>query len=169
MDFNTVLDFCSQIKNKYEIKPLFIEVYRKNRETAIYSLILLYSSRISGSGSAFRIAIQYLIDIEDYEAINIVAEFLDYLGRWDELVAIMAKNTKTFDIGMEVLKEQFARDLKAMKSGKPVSRMARWIPSIRINNNPMANQIAEALGYTPSDYHEIVVDLRSCIERPRHS
>lgn len=29
------------------------------------------------------------------------------------------------DIGMKVLKEQFAQDLKAMKSGKTVSRMAR--------------------------------------------
>lgn len=91
MDFSTVLDFCTQIKNKAAIKPLFVEVYRKNRETALYSLILLYSSRLSGSDSAFRIVIQYLIDIEDYEAINIVAEFLGYLGRWDELVAIMAK------------------------------------------------------------------------------
>ena len=169
MDFSTILDFCTQIKNKAAIKPLFVEVYRKNRETALYSLILLCSSRLSGSDSAFRIVIQYLIDIEDYEAINIVAEFLGYLGRWDELIAIMAKNIKTFDIGMGILKEQFAQDLKAMKSGKPVSRMARWIPSISVNNNPMANQIAEALGYTPSDYHEIVVELRSCIGRPSHS
>lgn len=126
----------------------------------------MYSSRLSGSASAFRIAIQYLVDIEDYKAINTIVEFLGYLDRWDELVAIMAKNTKTFDIGIKVLKEQFAQDLRAMKSGKPVSRMARWIPGISINNNPMANQIAEALGYTPSDYYEIVVKLRSCIERP---
>ena len=169
MNFSTVLDFCTQIKNKGVAKHLFIEAYRKNRETALYSLILLYSSRLSGSASAFRIAIQYLIDIEDYKAINTIVEFLVYLDRWDELVAIMAKNTKTFDIGIEVLKEQFAQDLKAMKSGKPVSRMARWVPGISINNNPMANQIAEALGYTPSDYYEVVVELRSCIERPNHS
>ena len=150
------------------MNSLFVKAYKKNRETALYNLMLLYSSRlrIRGSGDTFRFAIQYLIDIEDYEAINIIAEFLDYLGRWDELVAIMAKNTKTFDIGIEVLKEQFARDLKAMKSGKPVSRMARWIPSVSINNNPMANQIAEALGYNPGEYHEIVVELRSCIGRP---
>ena len=153
------------------MNSLFVKAYKKNRETALYNLMLLYSSRlrIRGSGDTFRFAIQYLIDIEDYEAINIIAEFLDYLGRWDELVAIMAKNTKTFDIGIEVLKEQFARDLKAMKSGKPVSRMARWIPSVSINNNPMANQIAEALGYSPSDYHKIVEELRSCIGRPSHS
>ena len=164
MNFITVLDFCTQIKNK----GLFIEAYRKNRETALYSLILLYSSRLSGSASTFRIAIKYLIDIE-YKAINTIVEFLGYLERWDELVAIMAKNTKTFDIGIKVLKEQFAQDLKAMKSGKPVSRMARWIPGISINNNPMANQIAEALGYTPNDYHLIVDELRSCIGRPNHS
>ena len=153
------------------MNSLFVKAYKKNRETALCNLMLLYSSRlrIRGSGDTFRFAIQYLIDIEDYEAINIIAEFLDYLGRWDELVAIMAKNTKTFNIGIEVLKEQFARDLKAMKSGKTVSRMARWIPSVSINNNPMANQIAEALGYSPSDYHKIVEELRSCIGRPSHS
>ena len=153
------------------MNSLFVKAYKKNREAALCNLMLIYNSRlrIRGSGDTFRFAIQYLIDIEDYEAINIIAEFLDYLGRWDELVAIMAKNTKTFDIGIEILKKQFAEDLKAMKSGKPVSRMARWIPSVSINNNPMANQIAEALGYSPSDYHEIVVELRSCIGRPSHS
>ena len=166
MDFGAVLDFCKQAKKKTKIKSLFVKAYRKNREIAIYKLILLYSSRLSDSG---RICVQYLIDIEDYKAINIIAEFLGFLDRWDELVAIMAKNTKTFNIGIEVLKEQFARDLKAMKSGKTVSRMARWIPSVSINNNPMANQIAEALGYSPSDYHKIVEELRSCIGRPSHS
>ena len=153
------------------MNSLFVKAYKKNREAALCNLMLIYNSRlrIRGSGDTFRFAIQYLIDIEDYEAINIIAEFLDYLGRWDELVAIMAKNTKTFDIGIEILKKQFAEDLKAMKSGKPVSRMARWIPSVSINNNPMANQIAEALGYSPSDYHKIVEELRSCIGRPSHS
>lgn len=164
MDFSAILDFCKQAKNKAKIKSLFAKAYRKNRENALYRLILLYSNRLNDSG---RICVQYLVDIKDYEAISIIAGFLGYLGHWDELVAIMAKNTKTFDIGMEVLKEQFARDLKAMESGKTVSRMARWIPSVSINNNPMANQIAEALGYTPDDYHEIVVELRSCIERPK--
>ena len=147
------------------MNSLFVKAYKKNRETALYNLMLLYSSRlrIRGSGDTFRFAIQYLIDIEDYEAINIIAEFLDYLGRWDELVAIMAKNTKTFDIGIEVLKEQFARDLNAMETGGTASQLAKWIPSVSINNNPMAHQVAKALGYTPNDYQEIVNKLRSYI------
>lgn len=29
MNFSTVLDFCTQIKNKGVAKPLFIEAYRK--------------------------------------------------------------------------------------------------------------------------------------------
>lgn len=153
------------------MNSLFVKAYKKNREDALCNLMLIYNSRlrIRGSGDTFRFAVQYLVDIKDYEAINIIAEFLGYLGRWDELVAIMAKNTETFNIGIEVLKEQFVQDLKAMRSGKTVSRMARWIPSVSINNNPMANQIAEALGYTPSDYHKIVEELRSCIGRPSHS
>lgn len=147
------------------MNSLFVKAYKKNRETALCNLMLLYSSRlrIRGSGDTFRFAIQYLIDIEDYEAINIIAEFLDYLGRWDELVAIMAKNTKTFDIGIEVLKKQFARDLKAMETGGTASQLAKWIPSVSINNNPMAHQVAKALGYTPNDYQEIVNKLRSYI------
>lgn len=153
------------------MNSLFVKAYKKNREAALCNLMLIYNSRlrIRGSGDTFRFAIQYLIDIEDYEAINIIAEFLGYLGRWDELVAIMAKNTETFNIGIEVLKEQFVQDLNAMETGKTASQLAKWIPSVSINNNPMANQIAEALGYSPSDYHKIVEELRSCIGRPSHS
>ena len=147
-------------KNK---RALFAKAYKKNREIALCDLMLLYNSRLNGSGDTFRICVQYLVDIKDYKEINIITEFLGCLGRWGDLVAIMARNTKTFDIGIEILKEQFARDLDAMEAGEAVSQMARWIPSVSINNSPMAHQIAEALGYSPNDYHEIVTRLRSCI------
>lgn len=156
-------------KNKAATRALFAKAYKKNREIALCNLILLYNSRLlynnrlRGSGDTFRIAVQYLVDIKDYKAINIIAEFLGYLDRWDELIAIMAKNTKTFDIGVKVLKEQFVRDLKAMEASETASQMSKWIPSVSINNNPMAHQIAEALGYSPNDYREKVIKLRSYI------
>ena len=147
------------------MNSLFVKAYKKNREVALCNLMLIYNSRlrIRGSGDTFRFAVQYLVDIKDYEAINIIVKSLGCIGRWDELVAIMAKNTETFNIGIEVLKEQFVQDLNAMEAGKTASQLAKWIPSVSINNNPMAHQIAEALGYSSHDYHEIVVKLRSYI------
>lgn len=159
------MGFVNRFARKNKAKSLFVKAYKKNREIALCNLILLYNSRLrlKGSVDTFRIAVQYLVDIKDYEAINIIAGVVGYLGRWDELVAIMAKNTKTFDIGIEVLKEQFAKDLNAMEAGEPASQLAKWIPSVSINNNPMAHQIAKALGYSPNDYREIVNKLRSYI------
>ena len=169
---NANLDFYAQAgsmrQNKAAIKPLFAKAYDEDREIALRNLIHLRNIRLGGLGErdAFRIAVQYLIDAKDYKAITMIAESVGYFGRWDDLVAIMAKDTKTFDIGIEVLKEQFAEDLDAMEAGETVSLMAKWVPNVSVKNaerRHMAHRIAKALGYTPRDYRKVMVKLRSYI------
>lgn len=169
---NANLDFYAQAgsmrQNKAAIKPLFAKAYDEDREIALRNLIHLRNIRLGGLGErdAFRIAVQYLIDAKDYKAITMIAESVGYFGRWDDLVSIMAKDTKTFDIGIEVLKEQFAQDLDAMEAGETVSLMAKWVPNVSVKNaerRHMAHRIAKALGYTPRDYRKVMVKLRSYI------
>ena len=169
---NANLDFYAQAgsmrQNKAAIKPLFAKAYDEDREIALRNLIHLRNIRLGGLGErdAFRIAVQYLIDAKDYKAITMIAESVGYFGRWDDLVAIMAKDTKTFDIGIEVLKEQFVQDLDAMEAGETVSLMAKWVPNVSVKNaerRHMAHRIAKALGYTPRDYRKVMVKLRSYI------
>lgn len=169
---NANLDFYAQAgsmrQNKAAIKPLFAKAYDEDREIALRNLIHLRNIRLGGLGErdAFRIAVEYLIDAKDYKAITMIAESVGYFGRWDDLVAIMAKDTKTFDIGIEVLKEQFAQDLDAMEAGETVSLMAKWVPNVSVKNaerRHMAHRIAKALGYTPRDYRKVMVKLRSYI------
>ena len=169
---NANLDFYAQAGSmrqyKSAIKPLFAKAYDEDRELALRNLIHLRNIRLGGLGErdAFRIAVEYLIDAKDYKAITMIAEYVGYFGRWDDLVAIMAKDTKTFDIGVEVLREQFAEDLKAMAANEPVSLMAKWVPNVSVKNaerRRMAHRIAKALGYTPRDYRKMMVKLRSYI------
>lgn len=169
---NANLDFYAQAgsmrQNKAAIKPLFAKAYDEDREIALRNLIHLRNIRLGGLGErdAFRIAVEYLIDAKDYKAITMIAESVGYFGRWDDLVAIMAKDTKTFCIGIEVLKEQFAQDLDAMEAGETVSLMAKWVPNVSVKNaerRHMAHRIAKALGYTPRDYRKVMVKLRSYI------
>lgn len=169
---NANLDFYAQAGSmrqyKSAIKPLFAKAYDEDRELALRNLIHLRNIRLGGLGErdAFRIAVEYLIDAKDYKAITMIAEYVGYFGRWDDLVAIMAKDTKTFDIGIEVLREQFAEDLKAMAADEPVSLMAKWVPNVSVKNaerRRMAHRIAKALGYTPRDYRKMMVKLRSYI------
>lgn len=169
---NANLDFYAQAGSmrqyKSAIKPLFAKAYDEDRELALRNLIHLRNIRLGGLGErdAFRIAAEYLIDAKDYKAITMIAEYVGYFGRWDDLVAIMAKDTKTFDIGIGVLREQFAEDLKAMAANEPVSLMAKWVPNVSVKNaerRRMAHRIAKALGYTPRDYRKMMVKLRSYI------
>lgn len=169
---NANLDFYAQAGSmrqyKSAIKPLFAKAYDEDRELALRNLIHLRNIRLGGLGErdAFRIAVEYLIDAKDYKAITMIVEYVGYFGRWDDLVAIMAKDTKTFDIGVEVLREQFAEDLKAMAANEPVSLMAKWVPNVSVKNaerRRMAHRIAKALGYTPRDYRKMMVKLRSYI------
>ena len=170
---NANVDFYAQAgsmrQNKSLIKSLFAKAYDEDREIALRNLIHLRNIRLGGLGErdAFRIAVEYLIDAKDYKAITMIAEYVGYFGRWDDLVAIMAKDSKTFDIGISVIQAQLKDDLDAMEAGDSVSLMAKWIPNVNVKNverRKMANRIYPALGFkSPRDYRKTLVALRSYI------
>ena len=87
-----------------------------------------------------------------------VAEF----GRFDDLVDLL--DTKVKDDALLLLKKQLAEDIAAMGQGKPVSLLAKWLPSVNTSSckaRRKARMIAAAFGYTEKEYRKTLSALRA--------
>lgn len=135
-----------------DIIQLFAYAYDENKELALRNLIHLRNIRLGGLGErdAFRACLRYLFAAKDYKALDMIATYAGYFGRWDDVVDLMSLDSKSFDLGLTVLKEQFEVDKANMAKGEPISLMAKWIPNTNVHNKErreMAYKIAQGLGY----------------------
>ena len=104
-----------------------------------------------------------------YLAVNYPAIFrknLEYIvdyGRWDDLVYLLKDMPD--DIVM-IIKKQLEQDLKDMADNKPVSLMAKWLPSVNTSNYEtvkMGRYLAKELGMSEKQYRKTLSSLRRYI------
>ncbi len=87
-----------------------------------------------------------------------IAEF----GRFDDLVDLL--DTKVKDDVLMLMKQQLAEDIVAMAQAKPVSLLAKWLPSVNTSSyraRRKARMIASAFGYTEREYRKTLSALRA--------
>lgn len=102
---------------------------------------------------------------------------IPYYGRWDDLIElfdirgdVMEKVHKDAvkKAVVEVLHEQLMMDIKGMMDHKPISLMAKWIPTMSANNSrksSMSFRIAERLGFRePNLYQSTISELRGYLK-----
>ena len=95
---------------------------------------------------------------------NVVAKNVDkipFYGRWDDLFIL--KGTPAEAAMWVLLCDQLNADLRNMRAGKPISLLAKWMPSINASSKEkvkLANIIAKNFGLTPAQYRKIVSALR---------
>ncbi|MBO7697656.1 MAG: DUF2828 family protein, partial [Erysipelotrichaceae bacterium] len=104
-----------------------------------------------------------------YLAVNYPAIFrknLEYIvdyGRWDDLVYLLKDMPD--DIVL-IIKKQLEQDLKDMADNKPVSLMAKWLPSVNTSNYEtvkMGRYLAKELGMSEKQYRKTLSSLRRYI------
>lgn len=95
---------------------------------------------------------------------DIVAKNIDkipFYGRWDDLFAL--KDTPAETAMWLLLQDQLNADLGNMRTGKPISLLAKWMPSINASSKEkikLANIIAKNFGLAPAKYRKILSALR---------
>ena len=95
---------------------------------------------------------------------NVVAKNVDkipFYGRWDDLFIL--KGTPAEAAMWVLLCDQLNADLRNMRAGKPISLLAKWMPSINASSKEkvkLANIIAKNFGLAPAQYRKIVSALR---------
>ncbi len=91
-------------------------------------------------------------------------EYVAEFGRYDDLFALMG--TPCEKAMLSVVKKQFSDDLEALKEGRSVSLLAKWMPSVNASNVQMkrlGRRVAKALGLSDREYRKALSVLRAKI------
>jgi hypothetical protein len=163
-----VLDFFSKsgaLRGKtQEALRYFGKAMSENSTLALRALFYMRDVR-GGQGERdnFRAILEYLarkFPMEISRNMRYVPEF----GRWDDLYSFVGTNLQ--DLALDMLKDQFFKDLTALKSGDNVSILAKWLKSENTSSKEsrkLAKITREYFGLTPRKYRKGLSLLRDKI------
>lgn len=107
---------------------------------------------------------RYLAQTQPKIAKAIIPLIPEY-GRWDDLYAFFG--TKLQEDAVGVIAEQFTKDLLNRKNNKPISLLAKWLPSENASSKESkkrAKIIREFLSLTSRNYRKTLSDLRGYLK-----
>ena len=143
-------------KNKNRFKNALIE----NDEIALANLLYTLDIRNGkGERALFKSYFSALIEMNKDCAIQILP-YIPELGRWDYVFEGIG--TEIEETIYELVRAYFMMDIKNYNENKPVSLLAKWLPSIKTHNkkNYFAVKLAKKLNLTEKEYRKILSKLR---------
>lgn len=154
----------SSLRSREEalIVKYFVDAYYEDRKYAVKWLFFLRDV-LEGLGErrTFRVCMKYLA-VSHPETVKAVLELVPEYGRFDDLLCLL--DTPVCDEVCTFFKQQLERDVHAMEAGKPVSLLAKWLPSSNTSSKEtrrMASVVAKKLGMGERSYRRILAKLRS--------
>lgn len=147
------------------IARTFSRAYAENPHTAMK--ILFYSRDIReglGERRFYRIALRYAASKYPKSVIRNI-EYIPEFGRFDDLIWLLA--TPCEKAFADYIKKQLREDIDNMNSNKPVSLLAKWMPSVNASNKYTKNRakrICRLLGMSEKKYRKTLSSLRSHID-----
>ncbi|MBQ8814590.1 MAG: DUF2828 family protein [Lachnospiraceae bacterium] len=154
----------SSLRNREEefITRAFIKAYYDSPKYAVKWLFFLRDIREGmGERRTFRVCMKYLAE-SHLEIAKAVMELIPEYGRFDDLLVFL--NTGLEDEVCQLMKAQLDMDLLAMREQKPISLLAKWLPSINTSSKETrkcAQRLAEKFGMNACQYRKMVSALRA--------
>ena len=143
-------------KNKNRFKNALIE----NDKTALANLLYTLDIRNGkGERALFKSYFYTLIEMNKDCAIQILP-YIPELGRWDYVFEGIG--TEIEENVYELIRAYLMMDIKNYNENKPVSLLAKWLPSIKTHNkkNYFAVKLVKKLNLTEKEYRKILSKLR---------
>ena len=141
----------------------FVQAYYQSPKYAVKWLFYLRDiAEGLGERSTFRICLKYLADSHP-EMAKAVIELIPEYGRFDDLLVLL--DTELREETGRFLKAQLDRDLAARKENRPVSLLAKWLPSTNTSSRETrarAQMLADQFGMKTSEYRKHLSALRAC-------
>jgi hypothetical protein len=138
-----------------EAVRLFDKAFAVDPQSAVRCLFYLRDIRGGqGERSVFRAILESMSQV----AVDKVAKFIPEYGRWDEVPFTTE--------GLALIKAQLEDDEKNLKANKPVSLLAKWLPSVNTSSKATrekGEQLANLLGLKPRQYRLKLSALRKRI------
>lgn len=167
-----MLDFfgligASRPLSESEIEDKLAKAWEENAMLALRCIF--YAGAIRGGiglgeRRAFRICLRWLGNNHpDIASLNL--HNIAHFTRWDNIFSLYG--TLCESVVNVYLRLQLEEDLKAMAENKPVSLMAKWLPSINTTSHEtkrLARLLQKAWGMTEKEYRKTLSSLRSYLK-----
>ena len=150
--------------NEDEIIALFDAAFEENKEYALKWLFFARDVREGlGERRLFRICYKrlYQLDIDAYN--NNLINIAEY-GRWDDLVSLIGISQISDEYIGAIINEQLQKDLIYCENDKPISLLAKWLPSENASSKTtkmLAKRVRKLLNLSPRIYRLMLSRLRS--------
>lgn len=139
----------------------FVRAYIENADLAMKILFFARDVREGlGERRVFRCLLRWLANHKPESVrknLNAIVEF----GRYDDLLALLA--TQCHDDMIAFVANKLNADLEALAKAKPVSLLAKWLPSVNASSPKTvasAKILAKALGMNQASYRKKLSALR---------
>ncbi len=148
-----------------EIEQRFMRAWAENPDLAIK--ILFYARDVRGGlgeRRAFKTILHWLGNEAPATVLKNLPLIAEY-GRYDDVLCLF--DTQCEFAMLLYIKEQLMQDCRALRTNKPVSLLAKWLPSINTSSDEtrrMAHKIMYALGWKAVQYRKTLVALRDAIK-----
>lgn len=147
-----------------EITGHFLRAYAENPDLAMKTLFYARDVRGGlGERGVFRTILKWLAHNEPRSAEKNIPYIAEY-GRWDDLLVLLG--TPCEPAALDCIKAQLAADRAALEENRPVSLLAKWLPSVNASNKEavrQAKRVARALGMNDAQYRKTLSALRAKI------
>ena len=166
LDLNfAVPSFRKDISMKYY--DFFNESIQKNPNLTLRWLLFLRDIKEGmGERDSYRRFLYYLCETEPDLAEAFIEEVdLAEYGRWDDYIALYSCLSKSSlrDTIVEKLKKQLNEDVVNLMQGKPISLLAKWMPSEKASSKTarkLAKIFAKEFNLSLQDYRKTLSSLR---------
>lgn len=147
-----------------EIIQMFDAAFNENKEYAIKWLFFARDVRQGlGERRLFRTCYKRLAELDIDLFYNNLHNISEY-GRWDDLIALIGVSNVTDQHIIKIIDEQLKEDLTNFNQGKPISLLAKWMPSENassLSTKRMAKKVRQSLQLTPRKYRLMLSKLRA--------
>lgn len=152
-------------KSEREILDKFVKAFYEDKMLAVKWLFYARDARKGiGERRLFRVCMEYLAK-NHLEIAKAVIPLIPIYGRYDDWFCLF--NTKLEDLVIEEIKKQLAEDMEFMKEEKPISLLAKWMPSANTSSTEtkeLARKIIKKLGITERQYRKMLSKLRAYLK-----
>ena len=158
----------SSLRNCSEdvIEKMFADAFYENPLLAVKWMFMLRDIRGNGMGErrSFRVCFNWLAKVRPEIAKKLISLVGEY-GRFDDLFVLFGTALEG-DV-IDYIDNQWSDDLADMKEGKPISLLAKWMPSINTSSAETvakARKIATALNLSEKQYRKTLAKLRAYLK-----
>ena len=149
-------------KNEAEIQKMFSEAYQENPLLAVKWMFMLRDVRGGmGERRSFRICYKWLSRFHNEVAVKLIPLVATY-GRFDDLFEFDEDDSIWSEV-FEYVDKQWAEDLANMKAEKPISLLAKWLPSITtssLKSVALAKRFCKHLQLSEKQYRKTLSSMR---------